>query len=113
MDNHRNNFSIKGSKIELILDEWRTNPSIKIIEEVKKHNMTLVYPTLIIYGDKETDYVNKIRNAVTKINNKLTKRKYSLSIDYELFFIFLPIAEVKKIKQEVIKWIESKKPLLS
>ncbi len=112
MDNHRNNFSIKGSKIESILDGWRNNPSIKIIEEVKKHNIALVYPVLIIYPDREPDYDQKIQKAVDKINKKFTKKLYSISIDYQLFVILLPITEVKKVKREVIKWIESKKPLL-
>jgi hypothetical protein len=75
--------------------------------------MTLVYPMLIIYSDKEPNYDKKIKNAVEKINKKFASKAYKLSIDYKLFFIFLPISEVKKIKQEVIKCIESKQPLLS
>ena len=113
MDNHRNNFNIKNSKIELILDAWYENPSINIIDEIKKYNMTLVYPILIIYSDKEPCYDTKIQNAVDKINKKFASKTYKLSIDYKIFFIFLPISEVKKIKQEVIQWIESKQPLLS
>lgn len=113
MDNHRNDFAISGSSIETILEAWRENPLIKIIDEVKKYNMTLVYPVLLVYPDKEKDYDEKIRKSVEKINEKFNERTYDLSIDYKLFFIFLPITEVKKIKQEVIEWIESKKPLLS
>jgi len=113
MDNERNNFNIQGTKIEVVLDNWRENPSIKIIDEIKKFNMTLVYPMLIIYSDKEPNYDKKIKNAVEKINKKFASKAYKLSIDYKLFFIFLPISEVKKIKQEVIKCIESKQPLLS
>ncbi|MFP3449532.1 hypothetical protein, partial [Pseudomonas sp. SIMBA_067] len=44
MDNHRNNFSVKGSKIEKILHSWRENPKINIIDEVIKHDMKLIYP---------------------------------------------------------------------
>lgn len=112
MDNERNNFNIKGSKIEIILENWRKNPSIKIIDEIIKFKMTLVYPILIIYSDKEPDYDKKINDAVDKINKKFASKSYKLSIEYKLFFIFLPISEVKKIKQEVIKCIESKQPLL-
>ncbi len=113
MDNHRNDFSITGSSVETILEAWRENPLIKIIDEVKKYNMTLVYPVLLVYPDKESDYDKKILEAVEKINKKFDEKIFNLSIDYELFFIFLPISEVKKIKKEVIEWIESRKPLLS
>lgn len=113
MDNHLNNLNIEGSKVELILNEWNVNPSIKIIDEIRKHNMTLVYPVLLIYPGKNIDYDKRIQKAVDKINEKFKEKTYNLSINYKLFFIFLPISEVKKVKQEVIQWIESKKPLLS
>lgn len=112
MYNIRNNFDIKDTKIEKILNDWNGNP-IQIIEEAKKYNMTLVYPIFIIYENNEDDYNDKIKNAVDKINEKFEKQSYGLSIDYKLFFVFLPVSEVKKIKQEVIEWIESRKPLLS
>ena len=34
------------------------------------------------------------------------------SFDYRLFFIFLPLSEVKQIKENVIKWIDSREPLI-
>ena len=113
MDNHRNNFSIKNTQIEIVLNSWRENPSIKIIDEIIKYNMTLVYPILLIYEDGNSNYDEKIQQTVNYINKTFSKTKYTLSINYKLFFIFLPINQVKKIKQEVIKWIESKKPPLS
>jgi len=112
MNNFRNNFAIKDSKIEEILNEWDGTP-IKIINEAIKHNMTLVYPILLVYPDDNPNYHERIKKAVDKINEKFTKKTYNLSINYKLFFIFLPISEVKKVKQEVIKWIDLKKPLLS
>lgn len=112
MNNFRNNFAIKDSKIEEILNEWDGTP-IQIIDEVIKHNMTLVYPILLIYPDNNPNYHERIKKAVDKINEKFTLSTYSLSINYKLFFIFLPISEVKKVKKEVLEWIELKKPLLS
>jgi hypothetical protein len=112
MNNFRNNFAIKDSKIEEILNDWDGIP-IKIIDEVIKHNMTLVYPILLVYPDNNPNYHERIKKAVGKINEKFTKKTHNLSINYKIFFIFLPISEVKKVKQEVIKWIELKKPLLS
>ncbi len=112
MNNFRNNFAIKDSKIEEILNKWDGTP-IQIINEVKKHNMTLVYPILLVYPDSNPNYHERIKKAVDKINEKFALKTYNLSINYKLFFIFLPISEVKKVKQEVLKWIELKKPLLS
>ena len=112
MNNFKNNFAIKDSKIEEILNEWDGTP-IQIINEVIKHNMTLVYPILLVYPDNNPNYHKRIKKAVDKINEKFTLKTYNLLINYKLFFIFLPISEVKKVKQEVLKWIELKKPLLS
>lgn len=113
MDNHRNDFSTTGSSIEKILNSWRLNPLIKLIDEIKEHNMTLVYPVLLVYPDDDSDYDKRIIKAVDKINDKFKEKNFDLSIDYQLFFIFLPITEVKKVKKEVLKWIRYKKPLLS
>ena len=109
MDNYKNNFNIQGTKIEKILNEWDGTP-INIIEQVKKHNMILVYPILLIFPDNSTNYDEKIKSAINKINKKFSLKEYSLSVPYKLFFILLPVSEVKKIKKEVISWIESKKP---
>lgn len=113
MENHRNNFSVKDSKIESILESWSKNPLIKPIEEIKKHQIKLIYPILLIYRDQSKDYDSQIMNTVAHINKHFSAKKYQLSIEYELFFILLPLSETKKIKQDVIEWIDSKKPLLS
>jgi len=109
MDNYKNSFNIQGTKIEKILNEWDGTP-INIIEQVKKHNMILVYPILLVFTDNSSNYDGKIENAINKINQKFSSKKYSLSIPYKLFFILLPVNEVKKIKKEVIEWIELLKP---
>lgn len=113
MDNHRNNFSIKGSKVEKILQSWRENPSINIINEVKKYNMKLIYPVLLVYPDTSNDFKTKISNTITYINKHYSAKNYSLSVKHELFFILIPLSQVKKIKEDVISWIESNRPLLS
>lgn len=112
MVNHRNNFSVKDSKIEAILHEWTNNPSINIIEEVKKYDMRLIYPVLLVYPDNSDDFETKIKNTIAHINERYSEKQYNLSVDFELFFILVPVSEVKKIKEDVISWIESKQPLL-
>ncbi|MFP3351732.1 DUF1837 domain-containing protein [Pseudoalteromonas sp. SIMBA_153] len=113
MDNHRNNFSVKGSKIEKILHSWRENPKINIIDEVIKHDMKLIYPVLLVYPDNSNDFKAKISNTIAYINKHYSKKSYSLAVKHELFFILIPLSQVKKIKEDVISWIESSRPLLS
>ncbi|MGR2804507.1 Hachiman antiphage defense system protein HamA [Vibrio harveyi] len=113
MVNHRNNLGVEGSKLESVIDSWINNPKISIIDEVKKHKMKLVYPVLLIYPSDTLDLDIQIRKTVKHINDKFSKKSYSLSIDYELFFMLMPVGNVKNIKEDVIEWIDSKKLLLS
>jgi hypothetical protein len=113
MVNHTNNFAMTGSKIEEIIGLWLDNSSINIIDEVKKHKMKLVYPILLIYPDNSKDFKSKIKKTIDHINSKYSKKQYSASVSIELFFILVPVSNVKKIKEDVIGWISSKKPLLS
>ncbi|EJF9987506.1 DUF1837 domain-containing protein, partial [Vibrio parahaemolyticus] len=85
MVNHRNNLGVKGSKLELVMDSWIKNPKISIVDEVKKYNMKLVYPVLLIYPCDCSDLESQIKKTVKHINDKFSKKSYDLSIDYELF----------------------------
>lgn len=112
ISNHENNLNIKGSMIEKIIVSWKDNPNIVIIDELKKYNAKLIYPVFIVY-EGDADYDQSI-NMVTKyINSKYNLLSPSLSIEYSIFFIFLPVQEVNKIKSDIISWIESKKEPLS
>jgi len=112
MNNHRNNFSIKGSKVEKILHSWSENPAINIIDEVIKYDMKLIYPVLLVYPDNSIDFKAKITNTIDHINKHYSSKKYKLKVKHELFFILIPLNQVKKIKEDVISWIESSRPLL-
>lgn len=111
--NQKNNFSIKGSKVEAIRIEWENHPSINIIDEVKKHKIKLIYPILLVYETDCEDYDSAIRKVPEYIEKNHSSKKFNLSINYSIFFILLPLKDEIKIKREVIKWIESKKPLMS
>lgn len=111
IQNHRNNFNIKGSLIDTILDSWEANPSINICDEIKKYNMKLVYPILILYQHDGGDFDANIKKVPDYILNNHTVKAYSLTVPYQVFFILLPLEKVKEIKENVIQWIESKKPL--
>ncbi len=113
MVNHKDNNKLKDSKIKEIIDKWMADPLIvSIIDEVINYNMKLIYPILIVYDDKELNYDTKITNAIQHINTTFSPMTYKMSVDFEIFFMFLPLHETTNLKKEVIKCITSKKPLL-
>ncbi|OOQ60380.1 HamA C-terminal domain-containing protein [Mucilaginibacter pedocola] len=112
LSNHRNNLNIAGSVIETILDNWEANPTISIPAEIKKYNMTLIYPILILYQHDGGDYNANIKKIPDYITLKHPSKTFTLSVSHKVFFILLPLDKVKEIKQNVIQWIESKKPLI-
>lgn len=112
LEDRLDQFNIKGSKLEKVINDWQENPEINIPKELSKHNISLNYPILLVYSDKDPNYDIKIKKAVDLINRKYSKKTFNLSIRYEIFFILLPLSEAKKIKQDVISWIESKRPLI-
>ena len=113
LTNQKNNFNILGSKIENIIRAWELNPSIKIIDEIIKYNIKLVYPILLLYEDDGKGYDGNIKKIPEHIVTKYKPKSFKLTVDYSIFFILVPIEAVKAIKSDVIKWIELKKPLMS
>lgn len=111
--NEKNSFNIKNSKVEEILLEWEKNPYINIIEEIKKHDLKLVYPIVILYNENSKGFDTSIKDAVDYIEKIFAKKAFNISIPYSVYFILLPVNNVKTIKTKVIEWIELKKPLMS
>lgn len=99
--------------LENLLEDIKENPEIKINELVNKHNMTLVYPILIICNNPEKEYRRCIQKLVEEIKFKYANKTISLSIPYKIFFIFMPVDDVKTIKEKVIECIEMRSPLLT
>ncbi|WP_128331274.1 Hachiman antiphage defense system protein HamA [Apibacter sp. HY039] len=113
ISNELNNLQWKGSKIETVIKKWKDNPYLSIIDEIKKHKMKLIYPVMLLYEEDDAGYDESIKNIPTHIQEEYSSTKYTLSIPYSIFFILIPMKDVKLIKEDVIKWIESKKPLMS
>jgi len=109
----RGEFNVVDSKIEQIVKAWEDNPEINIVDEIKKHNMSFIYPILVVFDHKNKQYDDLIAELIDHINSTYPLKDFALTIDYKIFFIFLPMSEVGKIKREVIQWIESKQPLIS
>src|SRR5690606_29025979 len=103
----------KGSKIETIIKDWEENPYLSIIDEMKQHNMKLVYPVMLLYEEHDLGFDESIKGIPTYIQDKYATNAFAISVDYSIFFILVPMKDVKAIKEEVIKWIELKKPLMS
>lgn len=114
----KHNISNGSGIIDLlkpITESWRTDVSIVIADELKKNNITLVYPILIAYEKKKRkDYHDNIKECIKHIEDLYKTGKYNLSadIDVKIFFMFLPVDNVKEIKESVVEWISIKKPLI-
>ncbi len=110
--NHKNNFNISDTKVEKIINQWEKYPLINIIEEIKKHEIKLIYPIIIIYDIDNHNYDKSIEKSIEYIKKHHSIKTLSLSIPFSVYFIWLPVDKVRDIKTEVIKWIESKKQLI-
>lgn len=108
----KNDMNKQNVAFNTIREAWESNPLISITSEVKKHNIKLVYPVFIVYQNTKMNYNDKIKDAIQHINSKYPNLTHSMGIQFEIFFVFLPLNEVKFIKEEVLKWIELKKPLM-
>src|SRR5690606_30114195 len=104
--NHKNSLNIRGSVIETIINQWEENPSVNIIEEIKKHDIKLIYPIVILFDENQRGYDTSIHNAIEHIERKHSEKDFSLSIPYSIYFIWLPVNKVRDIKTKVIEWIE-------
>ena len=112
MQEHKEKITNDESKLKNIIDKWNKNPDINIVNELRDNNMNLVYPIFIIFDMKNISYDDCIKNVVSYIKDNYETINVNLTIDYKLFFIFMPIQNVKEVKEEVLKWIEEKKPVL-
>ena len=108
----RTHISTHNVQLEDLLNSWEENPDINLSEEIKNR---LIYPIFIAYQKNSTDqYHQSIKKCIDHIASEYTRLNIVIpaSFDYRLFFIFLPLSEVKEIKENVIKWIDSHEPLI-
>ena len=112
ISNQKQNANIAGSKIIDIIEAWEDCPEIRIIEEIKSRGLKFVYPIMILYQSSKPSYEGKISEIIDHIAVTHPTIAKSLSVNFEIFLILLPVDEVVKTKKKVIQWIESKEPLL-
>lgn len=110
---NKGNIENKGSIIYEILDKWEKCLIPNLIQELKDNNIRLVYPILITYDQHKDGYNNSIGEIINHINTKYKKTTFpNIGIDYSIFFILIPISDVKQCKKQIIEWIDSKEPLM-
>lgn len=110
-----NDFSHNSPKLQAILDAWEERPGINLGQEMTRYNIRLTYPIFIAYQKTASDaYHDSISKCIDHIASEFRRIniKISASYNYRLFFIFLPLAEVMKIKERVIEWIDMQEPLI-
>lgn len=102
----------KNTLFSQLLDEIEFNSTVNIIELIKKYKMSLIYPVLIVANNVKSSYDECIRHFVDHIKEKYPGKKLSLTIPYKIFFIFLPLQDVLKVKAGVLSCMENKQMIL-
>ena len=103
-------------KLTPITQTWKKNVSINIVEELEKHHIELVYPIMIAYQQpKRCTYYEGIKKCIDYIQEQFNAGKYKVNTSFpiKVFFMFFPVDDVKQIKEQVVKWISAKEPLIS
>lgn len=111
----RIHISARNEQLENLLNSWEENPDINLSEEIKNRGIRLIYPIFIAYQKNSIDqYYQSIKKCIDHIASEYTQLNIAIpaSFDYRIFFIFLPLSKVKHIKENVIKWIDSREPLI-
>ena len=103
---------LKSSRLLEIKNKWIEKGEINI-EDFKAEKIGIVYPVLIAFNESSKGYDKSITNCVEYIKDNYAKLLFDkLSIDRTIFFIFIPMKDVKTVKNTVIQWIESKEQLM-
>ncbi|MFT4071666.1 MAG: DUF1837 domain-containing protein [Dysgonamonadaceae bacterium] len=109
----KGNIQDKNSTIYKILDKWEKSLIPNLVNELNDNNIKLVYPILITYDQHKDGYNDSINEIIKHINTKYNTTSFpNIGIDYSIFFILLPISDVKQCKKQIIEWIDSKEPLM-
>ena len=102
----------KNTVFSDLLKKIKYDTEVKVIDLINDYNMVLVYPVLIVTNKAAKDYDESIKKFIKHINTKYHKKKISISVKYKVFFVFLPIDNVEKVKRGVLKCIENNQKLL-
>lgn len=113
--NERDHLSVHNARLNNLLESWIRNPNINLAQEMHTQGIRLIYPIFIAYEKATRDAFNQsIKKCIDHIAEEYARIGISIpaTFDYRLFFIFLPLSEVRQIKESVIQWIDSQEPLI-
>ena len=108
-------FTTSSERLKTILNMWEEDPEINLAQQMKEHQIRLTYPVFIAYQKTQSDdFHASIQKCIEHIDSEFERLNIKIpgSFEYRLFFIFLPLSEVKKIKESVVEWIDSQEPLI-
>ncbi|PWB19403.1 Hachiman antiphage defense system protein HamA [Flavobacterium sp. HTF] len=109
----KGNITDKSSKLYKILDQWEKCIIDSLANELIKNQIKLVYPILVTFNKINNDYDETIKTAIKHINDNYNHVKFDkITIEHSIFFILIPIDDVKSSKETIIKWIDKKEPLM-
>ena len=95
-----------------LLEAFRDNPDVNLSALANEYGFSFVYPMLVIFDDANKSYDDIIKDVVRYTNERWTNLNINFSLRYSLFFMLLPVKEVKDIKMQVRSWILSEEPLI-
>jgi len=111
---HKGDIVDKTSKLYSILDKWDKCIIESLEKELIDNDISLIYPVLVTYNSISETYTDSIKLAVEHIKENFSHISFDkISVEFSIFFIFLPIEDVKATKETIIKWIDTKEPLMS
>lgn len=113
--NERAHITTHNTKMEAVISEWLDNPEINIVDQINKHDISMVYPMFVAFEqNKSGTYHDNIKNCINHIAELFNDKLINIpaTFKFSLFFMFLPVDDVKKVKEAVVEWITSKKPLI-
>lgn len=110
--NEKDRFDSVPIEISRIIENWEQNPEINLYQEIKKHNIKLFYPMLVLYNEINDNFDETIKTSINIIDSEIAKRSITIEIDIDLFFILVPVNDAKRIKETVIECVSQNKPLL-
>ena len=106
----KNNLDTNSVTIKSMIKHLRMNPTTNIEELKNRFAIKLIYPIFILCNSI-SDYDKTISSIIRNIEKKHNNKSLDIGLEYDLFFILLPVSDVKQIKQQVLQWIKLKQPL--
>lgn len=108
-------FTTSSDRLKNILNMWEANPEINLAQQMTDNNIRITYPIFVAYQKTNShSFHESVGKCIEHIAAEFKNLNVQIpaSFDYRLFFIFLPLSEVKEIKENVVEWIDSQEPLI-